>query len=101
MVHFVVVYARSERHVLVLEPHASLDAAMERRFALEKHYPLSRDIEIVTLSAESRDVLEVTHSRFFRSPVLMAEAAAQTVRKPAKVRPSFFRQAWDQVAAAS
>ena len=74
MKHFLIVYRRGEGHLVEcrdLGPDRA--AATTERLAAEKKYVRDPDVEVVILSAASRDVLERTHSRYFRSARELAE----------------------------
>jgi hypothetical protein len=49
--------------------------ALARRFALEREHRLEPHIEVVILSARSRDVLERTHARYFKTVRQLVENA--------------------------
>ena len=48
-------------------PDADRASAMQRRFELEREHRLDPNIEVVLLEARSREVLEQTHARYFRT----------------------------------
>jgi hypothetical protein len=64
---FLVVYNQKTGAVRVDEyADEDRDAALARRFELEREHRLEPEIEVVLLGARSRDVLEQTHARYFR-----------------------------------
>ena len=74
MKHFLIVYRRGEgRLVECRDLGSDRVAATKERLAAEKAYVKDPDVEVVILSARSRDVLERTHSRYFRSARELAE----------------------------
>jgi len=64
MVHVVLVYRPEAGELLVQESFADGEAAMRRRFELER-IPGYADAEIVVLSADSEETLRETHGRYF------------------------------------
>lgn len=64
MIHVVLVYRREAGELLLQESFADGDAAMRRRFELER-VPDYSDTEIVVLSADSEETLRETHGRYF------------------------------------
>jgi len=66
--HYLLVYRRSTGR---LEECADLgpdaDAALARRFEREKRESGDSDVEVVVLSAPSREALLRTHGRYFKS----------------------------------
>jgi len=72
--HFLIVYRRGEGRLLECRDLGSdRAAATKERLAAEKTYLTDPDVEVVILSARSREVLERTHSRYFRSARELAE----------------------------
>lgn len=68
MKHFLIVYRRSDGLLLECRDLGSdRTSATAERLSAEKRYVADSDVEVVILSARSRDVLERTHSRYFRS----------------------------------
>jgi hypothetical protein len=65
---FLVVYNQKTGAVQVQEwADDDREAALARRFELEREHRLEPEIEIVILGARSRDVLERTHGRYFHA----------------------------------
>jgi hypothetical protein len=76
MVHFLLVYDRSEGQLLHEERYESRVDALHARFVAEAEHRRGPDnIEVVVLSAGSREDLLRTHARYFRS---LAELASRT-----------------------
>jgi hypothetical protein len=70
MRYFLLVYDRRGRRLIkdVKEyPEAELNEAMNERFRIEREGALGDEIEVVVLGADSRERLEETHSRYFKS----------------------------------
>jgi hypothetical protein len=68
MLNFLIVYNRRTGAQNVREFAAGLGReAIRARFASEREHRGDRDIEVVVLTSESRDALERTHSRYFKS----------------------------------
>jgi hypothetical protein len=68
MTLFLVVYKQKTGEYHVQEyADDDRDAALARRFELEREHRLEPNIEIVLLGARSREVLEHTHGRYFHS----------------------------------
>ena len=65
MKHFLLVFDRSQARLLGLDEYSNREAALAARFDAEKRHAESVDIEVVVLSAASRDELKRTHSRYF------------------------------------
>jgi hypothetical protein len=66
---FLVVYNQKTGAVHVDEfADVDRDAALARRFELEREHRLHPDIEVVLLGARSRDVLEQTRARATSGP---------------------------------
>lgn len=76
MVHFLLIYDRSAGVVLREERYQSRADALRARFIAEsEHGSETNDIEVVVLSAASREELLRTHGRYFRS---LTELASRT-----------------------
>jgi hypothetical protein len=74
MRHFLIVYRRGEGRLLECRDLGTdRVAATTERLAAEKAHVTDPDVEVVILSAKSREVLERTHSRYFRSARELAE----------------------------
>jgi hypothetical protein len=68
MSYYLVVYDRSTGAVEVEEfADAERDLALHRRFEREREQPNRPEIEVVVLGAESREALEQTHARYFKT----------------------------------
>jgi hypothetical protein len=67
MKQYLLVYRQSTGTLLELrELGEDVQAALQARFAAEHEWWGDRDIEVVVLSAASRDALIQTHARYFR-----------------------------------
>jgi hypothetical protein len=61
------VYRRSTGRLLELEdPGADMGTALQKWFAGERERQADPDVEVVFLSATSREALARTHARYFR-----------------------------------
>jgi hypothetical protein len=68
MSYYLLVYDRSTGAVEVEEfANEERDLALHRRFAHEREQRNRPDIEVVVLGAESREALERTHARYFKT----------------------------------
>ena len=65
MAHFLVVFDRPKGTVLREDEYADVADALKERFRTEKLYRANPDIEVVVLSAASREALRRTHARYF------------------------------------
>ena len=68
MKQFVIVFDRRQGTILKsLEfSEARREAALQRRFALEREYRDQPDVEVVALGAASMEDLKRTHTRYFK-----------------------------------
>lgn len=74
MTQFVFAYNRRNGRLLVDEEFTDGDpAALDRRFELEKQYESEPTIEVVVLSARTREALAATHGRYFHTLSELAE----------------------------
>ena len=68
--NFLIVFNHKTDELVAFEPFGpNVDAATERYAATEREYrdrPDHEDFEIVLVGADSRETLEVTHSRYFK-----------------------------------
>jgi hypothetical protein len=72
--HFLIVYRRGEGRLLECRDLGTDRAlATAERFSAEKRYVTDPDVEVLILSARSREVLERTHSRYFRTARQLTE----------------------------
>lgn len=78
MIQCLIRYRRSTGVLLEIQDLGSdRTAAMERRFEEEHEYKDDSDIEVVVLTASSREELIRTHARYFKSvPELAAALSA-------------------------
>lgn len=67
MKHYLLVYDRRLGSLLREEVFLDGGKALDRRFQLEPAYKDDADVEIVVLSASSREALLATHARYFRT----------------------------------
>lgn len=73
MKQFLLVYRRSTGQLLQLEDLGpDMGAALQKRFALERERLADPDVEVVLLSASSREALARTHARYFRDTHTLA-----------------------------
>lgn len=74
MKHFLIVYSRARGETLeVREFDGDRAPALRARFERELSERGNPDIEVVLLSADSRDTLERTHGRFFKTSEQLAQ----------------------------
>jgi hypothetical protein len=76
MSYFLLVYDRSTGQLRLRDFGGAREDALQARFA-EEHSGLGSETEVVVLSAESREDLERTHSRYFHSVADMARSGAK------------------------
>ncbi len=57
------------------------DAALRRRFELEREYRGQKDVEIVVLGAESEAAIRKTHGRYFKTVSELLEDMQSTLRE--------------------
>jgi hypothetical protein len=68
MSYYLVIYDRSTGAVEVEEfTDQQQDLALHQRFVRERQHRSDPDIEVVVLGGESREALERTHARYFKS----------------------------------
>jgi hypothetical protein len=72
------VYHRETARLLLKESFADGDAAMRRRFELERQ-PAFADMEVVVLSADSEATLRETHGRYFLTYGELVERLSKSV----------------------
>ena len=66
--HFLLVYRRSTAELISCKDFGEdRAAALAARFAAEMTQRTDPDVEVVVLSADSRETLAATHSRYFRT----------------------------------
>jgi hypothetical protein len=65
MRHFLIVLDRPKGRVLREDEFENVADALKERFRTERLYRANPDIEVVVLSAESREALLRTHARYF------------------------------------
>jgi hypothetical protein len=67
MKHFLLVYDRQEGKLVREEMFEVGEQALDRRFELELELQSRKDLEVVVLTAPSREALLATHARYFRT----------------------------------
>ncbi len=77
---YLLIYDRTARSVLALEEFRESDTARSdaERAALEERYRQREDVEVVTLTSDSRETLRRTHGRYFLTD---AEIVAEIERR--------------------
>lgn len=77
MTQFLIVYDQSAGKVIELTefPDAERSRALDERFELERRYQDQPNIEVVALGADSREDLEATHGRYFKTIAQLAEGS--------------------------
>ncbi len=75
MKYFLIVYNRHEGRLLELQEYGSdkREQALKERFSRELDERTHPEIEVVLLGADSREALEKTHSRYFKTLDQIAE----------------------------
>lgn len=81
--HFLIIFDRAHSRLLSEQCFAEHRAALEERFRAERMHQDNPDIEVVVLSAESKEALRLTHARYFQSTSSLASAGSP---RPAAVR---------------
>lgn len=78
MPHFVLVFNRRTGEIVQQADFADdqRERALQQRFELEDEYRQNPDVEVVSLSAESFDALQTTHSRYFAEALHRRAASA-------------------------
>lgn len=81
MKQFLVVYRRSTGQLVTLEDLGSMEPydAMRKRFEIERREIKDSDVEVVLLSALSREALKHTHSRYFKTGGELTAAMADAL----------------------
>jgi hypothetical protein len=69
MIHFLLVYDRKTCKLVSMReyPHEERQRAYDDRFALELQHCENWDMEIIVITSNSREALELTHSRYFKT----------------------------------
>lgn len=69
MKYYVLIYDQEKGKILDIEAYGrdGGDAALARRFELDRAWAASPKVEVVLLSAESEEALQRTHGRYFKS----------------------------------
>ena len=77
MTQFLIVYDQAAGKVLELTefPDADRARALDERFELERRYQDRPHIEVVALGANTREDLEATHGRYFKTVAQLAEGS--------------------------
>lgn len=81
--HFLLVFDRAHGRLLSERAFQEHRKALEERFRAERMHRSNPNIEVVVLSAESREALRLTHSRYFQTISSLASVSA-TARTAAK-----------------
>lgn len=84
--HFLLVFDRAHSRLLREQIFAEHRRALEERFCAERLHRDNPDIEVVVLSAESREALRLTHARYFQT--VSSLAASSTTRTAVAKRQS-------------
>lgn len=67
MSHFLLIYEKSTGSLRRISEYDSSPDALKARYEAEDHFRGNPDVEVVALSAASREALEKTHSRYFKT----------------------------------
>ena len=83
--HFLLVFDRAHGRLLREQSFGDHRQALVERFKAERLHRDQPDIEVVVLSAESKEALRLTHSRYFQSISSLASvsSSARTAAKRA------------------
>lgn len=77
MKHFLIVFDRSDSRALSITDFDDRAVALRERFVAERLHRASPDVEVVVLTAESRESLQNTHSRYFGVAMQRLNTAVQ------------------------
>ena len=85
--HFLLVFDRSHSRLLSEQVFEDHRAALVQRFRAERMHRDNPDIEVVVLSADSKEALRMTHARYFQtiSSLASVSASARAAAKRAAV----------------
>ena len=75
MNYFLLIYNQRSGDLEVEEFAQAADAALDRRFELERENRDRPEVEVVVLSAQSLEALERTHARYFKNVRQLASAS--------------------------
>jgi hypothetical protein len=67
MTEFLLTYRRSSGELMACREFVDRAAATRERTSLEARFREDPDVEVIVLTASSREQLERTHSRYFRT----------------------------------
>jgi spore cortex formation protein SpoVR/YcgB (stage V sporulation) len=84
--HFLLVFDRAHSHLISEQRFDDHRQALEERFRAERMHRANPDIEVVVLSAESKDALRLTHARYFQSVSLLASVKKATTSTAVRQR---------------
>lgn len=76
--HFLLVFDRAHSRLLREVAYEDHREALVERFRAERLHRENPDIEVVVLSAESKEALRLTHARYFESVSSLASAKRPT-----------------------
>lgn len=79
VLHFLLVFDRTHGRLLSERPFADDRKALEERFRAERLHRANPGIEVVVLTAESKEALRRTHARYFQSVSELASMRRQHV----------------------
>jgi spore cortex formation protein SpoVR/YcgB (stage V sporulation) len=80
--HFLIVFDRASSRLLSEKRFNEHRKALEERFRAERMHRGNPDIEVVVLSAESKEALRLTHARYFESSLAsMASSSRAAVQR--------------------
>lgn len=74
--HFLLVFDRSHSRLLREQAFTDHRQALVERFRAERLHRENIDIEVVVLSADSKDALRRTHARYFQTVSALATTAS-------------------------
>jgi hypothetical protein len=64
--HFLIIYDRRHRELILEKEYPDADTALDARFDAEREANHDPNVEIVVLHSDSPETLRKTHSRYFR-----------------------------------
>jgi hypothetical protein len=79
--HFLLVFDRGEGHLSTLREFASRGDALQARFDAERLHRDDTTIEVVVLTAPSREALRRTHARYFSDEREIARRGLEQIER--------------------
>lgn len=82
--HFLIVFDRASSRLLSEKRFTEHRKALEARFRTERMHRGNPDIEVVVLSAESKEALRLTHARYFETSLASIASSSRTAAQRAQ-----------------